>query len=695
MLKKSVFTALLIVIVGIGMYAQEIVTTRPQLKGVVLEEYTGLNCPYCPQGHTAAQAILTANPNKVSIIAIHEGGFASPSSGQPDFRTIFGTSLAAQTRLEGYPSATVNRHFFSDLSTGGGTALSRGDWAAASNQIMAQESYVNLGVSSDFNDLTRELTVTVEAYYTGNLPFGVSSNFIQVALIESNIIAYQAGGSSNYNHKHMLRYLITGQWGDEITDVAYGSLITRTYVYTVPVGWVATNCDVVAYITETRQEVITGKTVNMINGVSNGEITGDYARLFTDSPIAVAEESQNTVFDFILINGLNADQNFALTLTHNAPADWDVNFEYNSVVYTDVAEFSVSADQISSVKINVTPGATPAIVKCELRLASVDYPSKPNKLAEIFVVSRINNIIVNGSGSNSEISSYEYESYYKNALNNAGCLTVGAIPSYAFEQAIDLGALVNVKNLYLNIGGTTPVMTLGQVIAIREFVDNGGNLFLAGQNIARDIMGSDATSGSITHKTFFQNYLSALYLNDGDGQNNSILSPVTDSVFGSIPESDLIDVYSGTFNPDVVKKSTNSFEIFHYPSGKAGGLRAFRGSAKIVYLAFGLEQVSNPDTRNDIMDRTYRWFEGWAGSGVDNVYSNVVEVYPNPANDKVYFSGHEQANNAEIFDITGRSVMTVTVCDEKYVNIESLNSGTYIIKLSFKDNVVIQKFVKE
>ena len=106
-----------------------------------------------------------------------------------------------------------------------------------------------VGVSTSYNDVTRELSVTVEAYYVEDLPFGVNSNFFQIAITESNIIAYQAGASSTYNHKHMLRHLITGQWGDEITEVTAGSVVSRTYTYTMPEEWVAENCEVVARIT--------------------------------------------------------------------------------------------------------------------------------------------------------------------------------------------------------------------------------------------------------------------------------------------------------------------------------------------------------------------------------------------------------------------------------------------------------------
>ena len=91
-------------------YAQTIVSTTPQKKKVILEEFTGINCQYCPSGHAIANTIKNANPSDVFIINIHVGGFSTPGSGQPDFRTSFGTAIANQSALTGYPAATSSSH---------------------------------------------------------------------------------------------------------------------------------------------------------------------------------------------------------------------------------------------------------------------------------------------------------------------------------------------------------------------------------------------------------------------------------------------------------------------------------------------------------------------------------------------------------------------------------------------------------
>ena len=112
-MKKTLLTAVLLTFGYAN--SQTFVNTNPENKKVILEEFTGVNCVYCPQGHTIANSIKNANPNNVFLINIHQGSFSTPGAGQPDFRTTFGNGIAGQTGLTGYPAGSVNRSVFAGL----------------------------------------------------------------------------------------------------------------------------------------------------------------------------------------------------------------------------------------------------------------------------------------------------------------------------------------------------------------------------------------------------------------------------------------------------------------------------------------------------------------------------------------------------------------------------------------------------
>lgn len=246
-------------------FAQTIVSTSPQNKKVILEEFTGINCVYCPQGHTIANNIKNANPNNVFLINVHVGGFSTPGAGQPDFRTSFGTGFTGQAGVTGYPAGTVNRTQFSGLAQNGGTgtAMSRNNWTNATNQILAQSSYVNVATTASINVSTRVLTVLVEAYYTGSSP--VATNRLNVALLQNNTLGPQTGGNmgDQYNHQHRLVHMVTGQWGETISTTTAGTFVTRTYTYTIPASYNLVPAEmgefeVVAFMAESQQKIISG-----------------------------------------------------------------------------------------------------------------------------------------------------------------------------------------------------------------------------------------------------------------------------------------------------------------------------------------------------------------------------------------------------------------------------------------------------
>ena len=246
-------------------FSQTIVSTSSQNKKVVLEEYTGIYCGYCPDGHSRAQALKNQYPDDVFLINIHTGGYAipNPAINDPDFRTPFGQAIASQSNLTGYPAGSVNRQYFPSLASNGGTAMSRGDWSTAASQVLTQSAYVNVGVEATINVQNNELTVHVEGYYTGSSL--VTTNKLNVVLTQNNTIGPQSGGGmgSNYNHMHRLVHMITGQWGQVISTTSTGSFVDETFTYTIPPDYngidvVLTELNVIAFITETQQKIISG-----------------------------------------------------------------------------------------------------------------------------------------------------------------------------------------------------------------------------------------------------------------------------------------------------------------------------------------------------------------------------------------------------------------------------------------------------
>jgi hypothetical protein len=282
---------LLLSIVCFGVSAQTFVSTTPENKNVVLEEFTGIYCTFCPDGHVIAQDLHDSYPNDIFLINIHTGGYSNPNSpSHPDFNSNHGAAIAANSGLAGYPAGTVNRHVFPNITPQGSpgtTALSRTDWGTASNDIMSQASPVNVAAQASFDMSTGILTVNTETYFTAN---HTNSAFLQVAVVENNVAGPQTGAQTynpgniisgpwtpTYNHQHMLKYLMDGASGIELNVTTAGTFIPNTHTWTVPTtltlpqgtaGYMPdidpTNLAVVVFISEGPQEILTGSSANVV-----------------------------------------------------------------------------------------------------------------------------------------------------------------------------------------------------------------------------------------------------------------------------------------------------------------------------------------------------------------------------------------------------------------------------------------------
>ncbi len=685
-MRKILLSFFAILLVSSTMYAQNLVSTDPQNKNVVLEEYTGIHCQYCPDGHRIAQGIANANPGRVVLMNIHQGSFAVPSGSEPDYRTPFGDALAGQTGLTGYPSGTVNRHVFSGSTS---TALNRGSWSASADQIMAMVSPVNIGIESSFNEATRELTVNVELYYTASST--VSSNFINVALLQDSLIGPQTGGGmgNNYIHMHMLRYFLTGQWGDEVTTTSQGTLVTRTYTYVVPAAYnnipcIVDNCHVAVYVAEGHQEVLTGDVVEAIGGTNR--YIGK-ASVVTDFKMGV--ESMPCDFTCDVVGALPSGELYELTFEPlDAIAGWNDSFTVDGIQYTGSATIALNQDETKSITLSVVPGATPAVSTYRFTMKSAAFPGAPEKIADVSVISGITTLVVNGSGGQ---ETSDNQAAYTDGLDYAGCTTYAAIPASQLVKAVANGALVDVNSIFYNVAWTFPAFKDAEAEAVKAILNSGRHVLVAGQDVGWDIMsGQSGSNGNDITRDLYTNYLCARFIDDGSTANNQITAVTSDAIYGAAGNSTVIDAYAGNMYPEQIDTIAPARPIFLYKNlnTKRAAIRVEKNNYKAVYFGVGFEMLSTTAVRNEITKLTYDWFnEVISGMEYENALAKLMgQNYPNPADDHTWISLNTSDKNLvlEVTSLLGARIMNIQVNagDSKVrINTSQLASGQYICTL--------------
>lgn len=321
----------------ISVYGQLPVSTTPQPANVILEEFTGIHCGACPDGHRVGKELEDANPGKVFPVNIHTGYYAAPYAGEPDFRTTPGTSIANYAFPIAFPSAAINRRgdfngieLPSNASIVSNYAYYRQSWPEMVNQVLSGDNApANIAVESSVNPTTRTLTVDVEIYYHTAAP--TSAPYLGLALLQNNIHGPQAGGSTYpegwydqangiYNHNHVYRMQLTNySFGEKIDPITPGEVISKQFTVTLPedingIDLDVEELEVVAYLKEgfsSSSKLVTGFKTTVSSSTTTAIPTNEQTNQLTiypnpvhDNAAIVFDQQDNEILQLEVINGL-------------------------------------------------------------------------------------------------------------------------------------------------------------------------------------------------------------------------------------------------------------------------------------------------------------------------------------------------------------------------------------------------------
>ena len=225
---------------------------------ILLEEFTGFQCPTCPPGAVKIKDLSTQLVDTFVAVAIHSGVFAEPKeSGDKfltDFRTDVGDELALQYQIFSNPNGVINRKKFNDAY-----GQSIPNWAPTIRSEIENFSgeVPELNVTSYFSATNRVV------YVTSDLKFNTSEDHtIMFLLLEDGIIDEQQDETTyipDYEHNHVLRASLTEAiLGIQIpaTDLVAGTMVNSSY-FEIDPSWNTDNCElvVIMYNSNTLESV--------------------------------------------------------------------------------------------------------------------------------------------------------------------------------------------------------------------------------------------------------------------------------------------------------------------------------------------------------------------------------------------------------------------------------------------------------
>ena len=305
-----------------------------------------------------------------------------------------------------------------------------------------------------------------------------------------------------------------------------------------------------------------------------------------------------------------------------------------------------------------------------------------------------------------------YEEYIVNELNTLGS-EYGVIPSdYIPPNTSNL----NTFNTFIwNTALTEPGIDADEMNSLKTFLDNGGNLYSNGVDLAYQMADPTSPFYSTETNNFFTNYLHSSYIQrehtatitlgiDGD--------PITDSlgmmrlVGGT--GANTINPSEGHYVNQIEAEglyNANILSLWLKPD-EHPAIRAFHGTTgKVVFTAFGFETIALDELRALFAERVIDWLSLPVGIEETDPIMNPVSFdlsqnYPNPFNPSTiikYAVPEESTVSIKVFDLIGREVATL-VDDVKQpgtyeiiFKAEKYASGVYIYQMISGNFVQVKK----
>ena len=222
-------------------------------KRVLIEDYTGTWCQYCPRIAYAIEQVRAQTSDAV-VVSIHRGN--DPYNYAP------ASTLESLIGLQGYPTGMLNR---------------KTEWAYPETSNITQAvnltSGINPRVGLAMNTTLSGNTATVDV----NVKFG--QNFSNLKLVvyalQDNLIYNQTNSTSyyggvnpivNFDYDDVLRgFLTLSILGDGISgSTNLNDTYTRSFIYTIPSSYVAANMHFVAFVIDAN-----GNALNARNAGNN------------------------------------------------------------------------------------------------------------------------------------------------------------------------------------------------------------------------------------------------------------------------------------------------------------------------------------------------------------------------------------------------------------------------------------------
>ena len=287
--------------------------------------------------------------------------------------------------------------------------------------------------------------------------------------------------------------------------------------------------------------------------------------------------------------GINADT-YAMSATSGFPVTF-----YDATCTTAASTTpTVASGATTDVCVKVTiPASGTGTNSATITATSAGNTSVSGSATVQTIAVTVDTLLVDEDGNSPDVASF-----YTTAL------TAANMPFISWDldadHSISTAFMNSFKNIVWFTGNSYPNPITPYEPRLKAFLDNGGRLFMSGQ----DLLDQGGGTTSFVHDYLHITWDGSENQNDKPTNNvNGVAGTLSDGV-GTVPLDDSID---GNQFMDQITPNNGAVGIFTDDTAKTDGL-SFTGTFKVVFLAFPFEEYGSAAQKANLVTRVMTYF---------------------------------------------------------------------------------------
>lgn len=227
-------------------------------RNAFIEDFTGHNCTFCPRAHRELARLQSNLGAKVIGMAIHYGWQADINVFKDlvvDYKTDAGTAIGNYFASQStpLPFGFVNRTTWVDDFGEEYHTFAWGEWYGRLSDIIAQESQIGIHIDAKIENGAVIAGISTKAFSQVDTPIKIQYFITESHLIskQMDIDAVNQGGEvDDYEHNHVLRASINGDFGEILTANPYPQdlVVSKTIDYQLTPTWNTENLSLIVIV---------------------------------------------------------------------------------------------------------------------------------------------------------------------------------------------------------------------------------------------------------------------------------------------------------------------------------------------------------------------------------------------------------------------------------------------------------------